>query len=120
MTKAESLLMDFLESLPEEDDFVKSDILIAADNDKQIFQWMLSVLKLKNNLDRINMVDDKITQINNKLAVLRSYDNTDKKRYEFELLSNVMKKFRRYIMSLMPAEEQMYQHYDLKDIQLLF
>ena len=39
---------------------------------------MLSVLKLKNNLDRLNMVDDKITQINNKLAVLRTYDNIDK------------------------------------------
>ena len=120
MTKAESLLMDFLESLPEEDDFIKSDILIFAEKDNQIFQWMLSVLKLKNNLDRLNMVDDKITQINNKLAVLRTYDKVDKKRYEFELLADIMKKFRRYIMSLMPAEEQMYQHYDLKDIKLLF
>ena len=111
MKSPEDRVLDFLNSLPK-GDWVKKNAIHFKDNKAHIYQWMVFVMRKKDNMERYIEVERKLQEVNNLITFFRGHDRPEAEEY-MELFS-FLKHFRRYIIGVFDAETQSLMPYDVK------
>lgn len=110
MEKIDPRLSVFFDWLKDDLD-IQYVLLMHAHDKDQMYRWMLNVMDMPNNLDKLEAVDEKLSQTIRKITetyksenIIRGYHN----------ILYLLQKFRRYVLTFFPEEDMFLPHYSLK------
>lgn len=116
MKSAEDLVWDFLKLVPDEYEGIVDNVMMYLDNKSHIYQWMVSVMRKKDNMERYSEVNNKLNAILSIISELRGQvgPKLQAKVEEYKDLYEFVTMFRRYIIGFFDAETQSLMTYDVK------